>query len=70
MKWYTDASSGRTSCVGKELALTEIRMVTAQLLPKFRTSFAPGDNGEAVEHDMRDQLTGNPGDLFLIFERR
>lgn len=61
---------GRTSCVGKALALTEIRMVTASLLSVFRVKFAEGDNGEAVERDMRDQLTGNPGDLILAFTPR
>lgn len=47
-----------------------MRMVMASLLSTLRLRFAPGDGGEAVEHDMRDQLTGNPGDLNLIFERR
>lgn len=61
---------GRTSCVGKNLALAEIRLVTASLLSRFRVCFAPGDNGDAVERDMRDQLTGNPGDLNLVFEPR
>ena len=61
---------GRTSCVGKNLALTEIRMVVASLLSSFRIAFVSGDNGEAVERDMRDQLTGNPGDLNLVFELR
>ncbi|KAL8735761.1 MAG: hypothetical protein Q9166_000624 [cf. Caloplaca sp. 2 TL-2023] len=47
---------GRTSCVGKDLAMMEIRMVVATLLSSFLISFAPGDNGEAVERDMRDQV--------------
>ena len=59
---------GRTSCVGKNLALTEIRMVIASLISTFQIRFPSGDNGEAVERDMRDQLTGNPGDLNLVFE--
>lgn len=63
-------AAGRTSCVGKALALTEIRLVTARLLSTFHICFAQGDSGEAVERDMRDQLTGNPGDLNLIFELR
>ena len=50
--------------------MTEIRMVTARLLATFRIRFEPGENGEAVERDMRDQLTGNPGDLMLVFEPR
>lgn len=45
-------------------------MVTASLLAAFHVSFVPGDKGEAVERDMRDQLTGNPGELRLIFEPR
>jgi len=61
---------GRTSCVGKGLAITELRMVTASLLSTFRISFGPGDKGEAVERDLRDQLTANPGDLNLLFDRR
>ena len=63
-------SAGQTSCVGKNLALTEIRMVTARLLSAFDISFQDGDNGESVERDMRDQLTANPGDLRLVFEPR
>ena len=45
-------------------------MVTACLLNDFDIRFRPGDNGEAVERDMRDQLTSNPGDLYLVFEPR
>ncbi|KAL8728064.1 MAG: hypothetical protein Q9166_005664 [cf. Caloplaca sp. 2 TL-2023] len=60
----------KTSCVGKNLAMTEIRMVIASLLATFRIKFVPGDHGEAVERDMRDQLTGNPGNLVLVFEPR
>ena len=61
---------GRTSCPGKNLALTEIRTATAVLLSAFDFHFVPGDNGEAVELDMRDQLAANPGDLNLIFTPR
>ncbi|KAL8895404.1 MAG: hypothetical protein Q9192_003654 [Flavoplaca navasiana] len=60
----------RTSCVGKNLALTSIRMVIASLLATYHISFAPGDNGKAVERDMKDQLVAVPGDLYLVFERR
>lgn len=45
-------------------------MVTASLVSTFRFCFAPGDTGEAVERDMRDQLTGDPGKLNLLFEPR
>lgn len=45
-------------------------MVIAELLAGFDIAFAPGDSGEAVERDMRDQLTANPGDLNLVFKPR
>ncbi|KAL6720637.1 hypothetical protein ACLMJK_002562 [Lecanora helva] len=61
---------GKTACVGKNLALTEIRMVIASLLSAFDIKFPPGESGQAVERDMKDQLTANPGDLNLIFTPR
>ncbi|KAF5873339.1 putative benzoate 4-monooxygenase cytochrome protein [Botrytis fragariae] len=61
---------GRTSCVGKNLALTEVRMASAHLISAFKIHFHPGDNGDAVERDLRDQLTAKPGELRLIFEPR
>ena len=50
--------------------MLEIRMVAIAMISTSRINFVPGDKGEAVERDMRDQLTGNPGDLNLIFEPR
>lgn len=63
-------SLGRRTCVGKNLALTQMRLVCAILLSKYRFRFAPGETGEAVERDMRDQLTARPGRFEAIFERR
>lgn len=62
--------TGRRICVGKGLALTQIRLVTAVLLTKYRVCFAPGEDGEAVERDMRDQLTAVPGKCRVVFEAR
>ena len=45
-------------------------MVTARLIDTFLISFLPGEDGGAVERDMKDQLTANPGDLILVFEPR
>ncbi|KAJ5372970.1 hypothetical protein N7517_004976 [Penicillium concentricum] len=62
---------GRTSCVGRHLALVQIRLVTAALVFHYRIKFAPGENyGEAVERDMKDQLTAQPGACRLVFESR
>ncbi|KAI0841415.1 benzoate 4-monooxygenase cytochrome P450 [Hypoxylon sp. FL0890] len=62
---------GRNNCVGKNLAMHQLRIVVAALLSKYHIKFAPGErNGEAVERDMKDQLTATPGNLVLIFEKR
>ncbi|KAJ6008772.1 hypothetical protein N7522_003788 [Penicillium canescens] len=62
---------GRTSCVGRHLALAQIRLLAAALVSRYRVQFAPGENwGEAVERDMKDQLTAQPGACRLVFERR
>lgn len=51
--------------------MAQLRLVVAQLLSKYDISFAPGENnGEAVERDMKDQTTANPGKLVLIFSKR
>lgn len=64
-------AKGRTLCVGKSLALAQMRFVAAALLKRYNIRFAPGsENGKAVERDLRDQLTARPGELILTFERR
>ncbi|RYC55763.1 hypothetical protein CHU98_g10454 [Xylaria longipes] len=62
---------GRTSCVGKKLSLVLIRLFTAAILSKYDIRVAPNTgNGEAVERDMKDQLTANAGELVLVFNQR
>ncbi|KAK2873645.1 hypothetical protein FQN49_002198 [Arthroderma sp. PD_2] len=63
-------SQGRYTCLGKELAMTELRMVTAQLISKYYIRTAPGTDPSCVERDMRDQFTATPGNLHLIFGHR
>lgn len=63
--------SGRFGCVGKNLALMEVRAVAASLLSRFDVAFAPGSGrGEAVLRDMGDQFTATPGRLELVFTER
>jgi cytochrome P450 len=66
----TCISLGRRVCVGKNLALTQIRLVATILLSRYHVRFAPGETGEAVERDMRDQLTAQPGRYAVVFEPR
>ena len=61
---------GRYGCVGKNLALSELRFVTALLIKKYVVSFAPSEDGNSVLNDLRDQFTAAPGALNLSFKLR
>ena len=61
---------GRYNCVGRSLAYMEMRYVTALLALEFDFEFAPGESGERVEGEMKDQFTSNPGPLKLVFKKR
>lgn len=62
---------GRFGCVGKHLALMEIRAVAAALLGRYDFAFAPGmGRGERVVGEMKDRFTATPGGLELVFTER
>ncbi|PYI03141.1 putative cytochrome P450 [Aspergillus sclerotiicarbonarius CBS 121057] len=62
---------GNTSCVGKNLALTQIRLVVAALVMRYRITFAAcSPDGERVEAEMKDQLTAQAGPCWLKFSPR
>lgn len=63
-----DEETGRYSCVGKNLAMGELRFVTALLVKKYHIELAPSEDGKRVEADLRDQFTTAPGELKLSFE--
>ena len=56
--------------MGRQLAMTQMRLVAARLLSEYRFTLAPGfGNEDATVDDMKDQLTANPGKLMLVFEK-
>ena len=63
-------SLGRYACPGKLLALSELSLLVAVLVSKYRVRFPEGDDGSRVEDEMIDQFTALPGPLDLIFEAR
>lgn len=66
----TKFHAGNKQCIGKNLAMTEIRLVTARLMKNFEVSFIKGYDPEVFERDMRDQVTCQPGELWLEFAVR
>ena len=50
-------SAGPMNCVGKTLAMQEIRMVACALLQRFRLERAPGWDERRVEGEYKDYFT-------------
>lgn len=59
--------SGKHSCLGKPLALMELRLTTACLITSYSFRFVEGSTGMEVL-DVKDCFTALPGPLNLVFE--
>ena len=68
--WLLIVLLGRYGCVGKNLALSELRFITALLVKKYVIGLAPGEDGKRMISDLRDQFTAAPGQLNLSFKLR
>lgn len=69
---YKDAwapfSMGPFGCIGKNLAMMELRTVTARLITKFDVSLAPGEDGHRIMYETKDHFTVDPGSLDMVFK--
>lgn len=61
---------GPYGCVGKNLALMELRNVIARIVTEFDLKFAPGENGSALMNKSKDTFTMELAPLELIFMKR
>ncbi|KAL8951227.1 MAG: hypothetical protein Q9222_002790 [Ikaeria aurantiellina] len=64
---YAPFSIGPYNCVGKPLALMNLRTTLAKLITRFDFRFAEGQTGEAFEAGMRTNFTTYPGLLRMVF---
>ncbi|KAB8236623.1 cytochrome P450 [Aspergillus alliaceus] len=67
---YTPFGTGHHSCLGRAVAMNDMMLIAARLLRQYSVRFPPGETGDAVWNDWKDQFTSNPGRLRLIFESR
>jgi len=67
---FTPFSTGPYSCVGKHLALMELRYVVAQIVYRFDVALAPGQSKDAFLDGKRDTFTLALGPLNMVFSRR
>ncbi|KAJ5669801.1 hypothetical protein N7462_010871 [Penicillium macrosclerotiorum] len=67
---FTPFGTGHTSCLGRALAMNDMRLITARLVQKYNFSLPPGETGDSVLRGLKDQFTSNPGRLRLVFQSR
>lgn len=63
-------SFGPANCVGKNLAMQEMRIVICHFMQKLNIRFANGYNPAQYEDDMRDMFIMGIGKLPVVVERR
>jgi hypothetical protein len=66
----TPSFIGRYSCIGKGLALMELRTVVALLILTFDVRLAPGETGMDLLTKSKDKFTISFADLYLMFSKR
>ena len=66
----TQHLTNSSGCIGKNLALMEIRLLTTQLIMQFDVGFAPGEDGQRLLEQTTDHFTLGLADLDLVFEKR
>ncbi|KAI0911326.1 putative benzoate 4-monooxygenase cytochrome P450 [Ustulina deusta] len=67
---FTPWGIGKWSCLGKQVALFELRYLITAIIYNYIVSFPLGDDGSRVEKDYKDQVTAFPGQLSLNFHNR
>ncbi|TVY92722.1 Cytochrome P450 monooxygenase [Lachnellula willkommii] len=67
---FVPFSSGPYGCVGKNLALMELRNVVARIVTEFDTKFAPGEDGRTLMEKSKDVFTMELAPLEVVFTKR
>ena len=67
---FAPFSLGAFNCIGKNLAMMELRTVLSRLFYEFDVSFAPGEDGTALLEDTKEHFTLSLADLNVCLEPR
>ena len=65
--FLTFGGSSTYSCIGKNLAIMEMKTVIAKMVARFDIRFAPGEDGKKLLEDSKDVFITELADLFLEF---
>jgi tryprostatin B 6-hydroxylase len=63
-------SIGKFGCIGKQLALSELRTVLSKMVLEFDVAFAPGEDGTRLLTESKDNFTMSNAELNLIWTER
>ncbi|KAG2414635.1 hypothetical protein HFD88_003826 [Aspergillus terreus] len=63
-------STGSYGCIGKPLALMNLRTTLAQLVMTYELELAPGDDGFALERNMDELFSIYIHNLYVVFRER
>lgn len=61
---------GPFGCVGKQLALMELRMILAETVWNYDFEFAPGEDGSTIQNESIDMIILRAAPLFINFTKR
>ena len=64
---FAPFSAGPMGCIGKNLALSELRTTTAKLVLRFDCALAEGEDGARLMRETRDHFTVDPGACEVVF---
>ncbi|KAF4628189.1 hypothetical protein G7Y89_g9962 [Cudoniella acicularis] len=67
---FAPFSAGTYSCIGRPLALLNLRTTLIKLITIFDIAFAPGEDGSTLREKSREHFTMALGDLNVCFVRR
>lgn len=62
-----DTVTGSYACIGRPLALMEMRLVTADVISRFDVEFPVGKDGSEFINHTRDQFVWGVSDLHICF---
>lgn len=57
-------------CIGREVGLMEVRLLTAHLLLRFSVALAPGEDGKRLLDEFMDHFTMTMPPLDIVFTKR
>ena len=61
---------GKFGCIGKQLALNELRTVISKMVLEFDVELAPGEDGHKLLNESMDVFTMSNAELRLVWKER